>query len=208
MKIMRLESGNGLNDVIYDNYRFFNYDLFLSFVSTMIKLEKFKTLNKIYRSSFIVTKKYNNKAEPINFIDFRKYNYTLNEFKNRTINPKRVSVVADLIKKYSTIIKFEENKSSDILSYYMSIIYPANSGFVDTWYPETSCYNSWYFDLFPKIISKRYFEKIKFLFNVEDIKSYKELINQVKDKDDTQRGYYKIPKIENGLNFENVGKYE
>ncbi len=205
---IRLTSGNGLNDVIYDNYCFFNYDLFLSFVSTMVKLEKFKTLNKIYRSSFIVTKKYSNKAEPINFIDFRKYNYTLNKYKNQTINPKRVSVVADLIKKYSINIKFEENKSSDILNYYMSIIYPSNLRFGDPWYPETSCYNSWYSDLFPKIISKRYFEKIKFLFGVEDIKSYKELISQVKDKDDIQRGYYKIPKIEKGLNFENVGKYE
>jgi hypothetical protein len=205
---IRLESGNSLNDVIYDNYRFFNYDLFVNFVSAMLKLEKFKTLNLIYRSTFIVTRKYNKKAEAVNFVDLRKYNYTLNEFKNQKINPKRVSVVADLIKKYSTIVKFEENKSSDILSYYMSLIHPPNTGFVHNWFPETSCYNSYNFDLFPKIISKRYFEKVKYLFNVENIESYKELINRVKDKDDIQRGYYNVPKVENGMNLENVGKYE
>lgn len=203
-----LESENSLNDMICDNYRFFNYDLFLSFVSTMIKLEKFQTLNKVYRSSFIVTRKYDKKAEAINFVDFRKYNYTLNAFKNQTIYPQRISVVADLIKKYSTVIKFEENISSDILSYYMSLIYPANPTIEYTWYPETSCYNAWYLGLFPKIISKRYFEKIRFLFDVEDIKSYKELINKLQDKDSVQRGYYRIPKIELGLHFEDVGKYE
>ncbi len=205
---IRLESGNSLDNLIYDNYRFFNYDLFISFVSVMVKLEKFKTLNLIYRSSFIVTRKYNKKAEAVNFVDFKKYNYTLNEFKNQKINPKRVSVSADLVKKYSTIVKFEENKSSDILSYYMSLIHPSNTGYVQNWFPETSCYNSLYFDLFPKIISKRYFEKIKDLFNVESIQLYKKLINVVRDKDDIQRGFYKIPKIENGLNIENVGKYE
>tara|TARA_R110002049_G_scaffold308805_1_gene514136 strand:+ start:140 stop:1594 length:1455 start_codon:yes stop_codon:yes gene_type:complete len=206
---IRLESSNGLNDVLNDNYRFLNYDLFLSLISVLVKLEKFKTLNLIYRSSFIITRKYNNKAEAINFVHFRKYNYTLNEYKNQTINPKRISVVADLIKKYSTVVKFEQNKNSDILNYFMSLIYPTDTGFVDTWFPETSCYNSWYdTELFPKIISKRYFEKIKFLFNVKDVESYKELINKVKDKDNIQRGHHKIPKIENGLNLENVGKYE
>lgn len=206
---IRLESSNSLNDVLNDNYRFFNYDLFLNLISVLIKLEKFRTLNLIYRSTFIVTKKYNNKAEAENFVNFRNYNYTLNKYKNQTINPKRISVVADLIKKYSTVVKFEQNKNSDILNYYMSLIYPKDNGFIDSWFPETSCYNSWYnTELFPKIISKRYFEKVKFLFNVEDIESFKELINKVKEKDNIQRGHHRVPKIEIGLNLENVGKYE
>ncbi|MGS2738774.1 toll/interleukin-1 receptor domain-containing protein [Sinomicrobium sp. M5D2P17] len=205
---IELEPGNSFNNIINDNYRFFNYDLFLNFVSVMIKLEKFKSLGIIYSSSFIVTRKYNNKAEPVNFVDFRKYNYTLNEHKSKGINPKRVNVVADLIKKYSTVVKFEENISSDILSYYMSLIYPPKRGYADQWFPETGYYNSGYSALFPKIISKRYFEKIKRLFNVDNIESYKELINQVKEKDNVQRGYNKIPKIENGLNLENVCKHE
>lgn len=206
---IRLESNSILNDALNDNYRFFNYDLFLNLISVLVKLEKFITLNLIYRSSFIVTKKYNNKAEAENFVNFRKYNYTLNEYKNQTINPRRISVVADLIKKYSTVVKFEQNKNADILNYYMSLIYPQDTGFVDYWFPETSCYNPWYnAELFPKIISKRYFEKIKFLFNVEDVESFKELINKVMEKDTIQRGHHKVPKIENGLNLENVGKYE
>ena len=205
---INLKSSNGLHDVIYDNYRFFNYDIFLNFISVMVKLEKFETLNSIYRSTFIITRKYNNKAEAINFVVFRQYVYTLNEYKNQNINPKRISVVADLVKKYSTVVKFEENKSSDILCYYMSLIYHANTGFTKNWYPETSCYGSWSFELFPKIISKRYFEKIKRLFDVDNIESYKILINQLKENDDFQRGNYNVPKIENGLNIENVGKYE
>jgi hypothetical protein len=204
---IRLESGNSINDVINDNYRFFNYDLFVSFVSVSLTFEKFKTLSYIFKSNMIVIRKYNRKSEIVNFNDFRKYNYTLNEYKNQNISPKRISVVADTLKKYSTIIKFEENKSSDILCYYMSLFYPSSSNYVEFWYPETSCYNSWHFELFPKLISKRYFEKIKHLFEVDNIEEYKKKILQVTEKDSMQRGNYKVPKIEIGLNIESVGSH-
>lgn len=206
---IELEASNRLEYIINDNYRFFNYDLFLNFVSISLKLEKFRTLNFIYRSTLIITRKYNNKSEVANFILFRKYNYTLNDYKNQSINPRKVSVVADLIKKHSTLVKFEENITSDILNYYMSLMYPNESGFEDYWIPETSCYNGRRLELFPKIISKRYFEKTKALFNVSEIEEYKSKILKLKEIDTIQRGfYYRIPEIDAGLNIENVGKYE
>ena len=204
---IRLESGNSLNDVINDNFRFFNYDLFVNFVWVLLKLEKFKTLNYIFKSSLIVVRKYNNKSEILNFEVFRKYNYTLNEYKNQSINPKRISVVADFIKKYSTVVKFDDIKSADILCYYMSLIYSSNSQFREHWYPETSCYNSWNLELFPKIISKRYFEKIKSLFDVNNLDEYKAKISQAAEGDTRLSGHFRVPKIDIGLNIQNVGSY-
>ena len=204
---IRLESGNSLNDLINDNYRFFNYDLFISFVSTLIKFEKFKMLNFVFKNNFFVTRKNNSKPEISNFVILRKYAYTLNEHKNQTINPKRISVTADLIKKYSTLIKFEENIASDVLIYYMSLIYPDKSSYLGNWFPETSCYNSWYKELFPKLISKRYFEKVKLLFDVTDVEQYKAKIKEIANTENIQRGHFNIPSIQIGLNIENVATY-
>ncbi len=205
---IRLEAGNSLNDLINDNYRFFNYDLFLSFCSVLLKQEKFENLNFIYQANLILNKPYINKPDVTNFVDYRKYNYTLNEYKNQSVNPKRISVVADMLKKHSTVISFEDLKRADILNYYMSLIYPANKSYGDYWFPETSCYNSRGIDLFPKIISKRYFERIKYLFDVKNIEEFKSIINQTKEKDKIQRGFFKIPYIDRGLNLEDVGTYK
>ncbi|WP_284652596.1 toll/interleukin-1 receptor domain-containing protein [Flavobacterium terrisoli] len=203
---VRISSSNNLQDAINDNYRFFNYDLFISFVTVLLKNERFKTLNFIYQNNFFVTKRDTAKPEVLNFTMFRQYVYTLNEFKNQSINPKRVSVVADLIKKYSTILKFEDNITSDLLNYYMSLFYPAKSSgfFRHDWFPETSCYNSWNYELFPKIISKRYFEKIKYLFDLNDVNEFKKKISELAEKEKPERGYYRIPNIKEALNFENV----
>jgi len=203
---VRLTSSNNLQDAINDNYRFFNYDLFISFVTVLLKNEKFKTLNFIYKNNLFVSKTHMPKPEISNFTTFRQYIYTLNEFKNQSINPKRISVVADFIKKYSTIIKFEDIITSDLLNYYMSLFYPSKStSFIKTdWFPETSCYNSWNYELFPKIISKRYFEKTKPLFEVNDVTEYKNKILELAKIEKRGDGYFRIPNIKEALNFENV----
>jgi len=204
---INLEVSNSLDGVINDNYRFFNYDLFLSFTSVLLKFEKFKTLGFIFKSTFIIHQKRYNKTEVVNFIIFRKYNYTLNEYKNQRISPRRVSVVADFIKKYSTLINFEEIRVSDVLIYYMSLIYSIESVQYNNWHPETSCYNPWGFDLFPKIVSKRHFEKYKYMFDVNNIDEYKSKISKVIDKDKSNRGHYNFQKIEVGLKINDVGKF-
>lgn len=205
---LRLVSGTGLNDLAVDNFRFFNYDFFLSFSSILIENNKFKLLAAIVQTDFIVVRKWNKKAEATNFQEFRKYNYTLNEFKNQSVNPKRVSVVADLIRKYATILKFENLKRADIVLYYISLFYPNKTAFSEKWFPETSCYNSFHFEVFPKIISKRYFEKIKFLFDVENVEELKTKLEELEEKDNIQTGYFKIPSIKSGFKFEEMGIYK
>jgi hypothetical protein len=202
-----LYSGNSLNDMANDNYRFFNYDLFLSFSTILLLNEKFYLLAFILKNNFILIKKYR-QTELVNFVHFRHYNYTLNEYKNKSLNSKRISVTADLIKQYATILKFEDLKRTDILLYYISLFYPSketySSGY---WFPETSCYNSYTIEVLPKLISKRYFEKIKILFDVENESEFKAKIEMLNEKDSLQRGYYGVPNIKAGLNFDNVGTY-
>ncbi|PZT98089.1 MAG: hypothetical protein DI622_22665, partial [Chryseobacterium sp.] len=160
-----LVSGNSLDSLSHDNFKFFLYDLFLSIISTLIKYEKFEEISILVKNNFIISRK-SGKTDVVNFVKFRTYNYTLNEFKNRSINPKRISVVADKIKQYATIMNFKDLKEADLLLYYLSLFYPGKNQFFKYWFPETSCYNSFDVTILPKIISKRFFEKVKIIFNV------------------------------------------
>ena len=198
-----LYSSNSFDYLANDNYRYFNYELFLSFSTILLINEKFDLLSTVLRSDYIVTKTRYGRTEASNFVNFRHYNYTLNEFKNRD----RVSVTADLIKQNATILKFDDLKRTDVLLYYMSLLYPNKSTFNNSWFPETSCYNSYPTEILPKLVSKRYFEKIKILFEVKNESEFKKKIEVIIEEDNYRKAYFNIPKITVGLNIDNIGIY-
>lgn len=92
----------------------------------------------------------------ITYVEFQKYNYTLDRFSN-------------LIRESATLLKskmdgklFEEMVEADILLYYLSLVYTKTEEVYDMWYPELSIYN-FCFTILPKLVSNRYFEKAKIL---------------------------------------------
>lgn len=207
---MQLLSGNSMDSLAQDNFKFILYDLFLSVISLLMKHEKFEEVSILVKNNFIISRK-NQRTDIINFVKFRTYNYTLNEFKNQSINPKRISVVADKIKQYATIINFKDLKETDILLYYLSLFYPCKDGFFKYWFPETSCYNSFDISILPKIVSKRFFEKVKVIFDVSSADELKSKIEnlEITDKEfqnKSNRFYNNIPFIKNGLHYENISE--
>jgi len=206
---IQLVSGKSLDSLSQDNFKFFLYDLFLSLITLLIKNEKFEEVSMLIKNNFIISRKYD-KTDIINFVRFRTYNYTLNEFKNQSINPKRISVVADKIKQYATILNFKDLKETDILLYYLSLDYPSKH-FFKYWFPETSCYNSFDINVLPKIVSKRFFEKVKILFDVNSANELREKIDNLEKIDNefqshSDRFHYTIPSIKNGLHYENIAE--
>ena len=204
---LRLDSGNAINELVIDNYRFFNYDLFLNFASTLIKNQNYKLLADIVKTDFIVTRNWNRKADATNFEEFRKYNYTISELKKQKLKSNRTSLVADLIKKYCTLQKFEDLVRTDIILYYLRLFYPNKIQFNEQWMPETSVFASRDIEIFPKIISKRYFEKIKVLFDVESAEQLREKIDSLEDKDDARSYKYRLPRLRYGLKYDELAKY-
>jgi len=204
---LRLDSGKSLNDLRVDNFRFFNYDLFLNFSNSLIKNQRFKLLAAIVKTDLIVTRKWNRKAEATNFEEFRKYNYTLNEFKKQKLNSNRISLVADLIKQHCKTPKFEDLIRTDIILYYLRLFYPSKIRYNESWVPETSALASSQIEIFPKIISKRYFNKIKVLFDIDSVEELKEKILSLEDKDDIKSYNYRVPRLHYALKYDELAIY-
>lgn len=196
---------NQLDSLIFDHYRYFNYDWFLSISHVLIKAERFDVLNAILKCHYCVVKKRHmiKSVDEISFTRFNKYNYTLNIYKNEINNTRRYSIVADTIYNNATNLSSDDLIKTDILLFYLSLIYPSNSDFENYWYPDCSVYNR-SIAILPKLASKRYFEKVKVLFGVKSLEEYKQLVSSLKVPDNLYDGHHMIPNIQRGLSIEDV----
>ena len=182
-----------------DQYRFFNQYLFINFATLAIKNERFDVLAEAVHKRFIISGK--GQAASVNYIRFKEYNYTLNEYKN-TSSPKRISLTADYIIKSSPLVK-EDLVAADILLYYLSYKYHGDDFLDKYWYPELSTYNQ-RVAILPKLVSKDYFESFKQLFEVADAEGFKKEIAALKASNDVGRVYL-VPAMEDGLMVDKIG---
>lgn len=183
-----------------DNYRFFNYELFLSFTAIMLKHERFDIIKKVIDTDYcILSNRLGRQIKALNFAEFQKHNYTLDYYKNKGFSSS--SQVAILMNNYGGE-KFDSWIEVDILLYYLSLIYGKSGDRTSMWYPTLSIYNR-AFEILPKIASMRYFEKAKVMFGVGDKDSFKTLL--VRTKDELQRdAYHRIPNLKEGLSYDKV----
>ena len=184
-----------------DNYRFFNYELFLSFAAIMLKYERFDIIKEVVDTDYcILSNRLGRQIKALNFAEFQKHNYTLDYYKgNNGYSPS--SQVANLMRNYGGD-KFNTWVEVDILLYYLSLIYGNPGDRMSMWYPTLSIYNR-AFEILPKIASMRYFERAKVMFDVGDKDSFKTLL--VRTKDELQRdAYHRIPNLKEGLSYDKV----
>mgnify|MGYP000515106752 FL=1 len=183
-----------------DNYRFFNYELFLSFTAIMLKHERFDIIKEVIDTDYcILSNRLGRQIKALNFAEFQKHNYTLDYYKNKGYSSS--SQVAILMNNYGGD-KFASWVEVDILLYYLSLIYGKPGDRISMWYPTLSIYNR-AFEILPKIASMRYFEKAKVMFDVGDKDSFKTLL--VRTKDELQRdAYHRIPNLKEGLSYDKV----
>lgn len=200
---INLYEGENLRDMSFDNYRYFNYDLYVSLSALLVKEEKFAILKELVcRHYCILTDSYVRRMNEVSFMHFRSYNYTLNKYKNNRNGGGRVSVVADEVKRNSKNISFHDKVSADILLYYLSLMYPSNNMMERFWFPELCPYNN-YVEVLPKLASKRYFEKAKILFDVATVQEFKTKITSYEEPN-IRDGYRRVPAMKAGLSFDSV----
>lgn len=199
-----LYEGNTLDSISFDNYRYFNHDLFLSVATLLLHREQFDMLHELVSHHFcIVEERRMSYPQEVSYMRFRTYNYTLNKYKNDRRQLRRVSIVADMMKANAAKVKFEDMVRTDLLLYYLSLLYPSKDMFERYWYPELSAYNQ-QFVILPKLASLRYFNRAKVMFGVDTIEQFKNLLSSIKEPE-LRDGYHNIPNAVKGLSFDEVG---
>ncbi len=205
----RPENVQSYTDVDYDNYKFFTYELILNFVAILLKLKKYKEVSNFINSQYFYRHPSSSELTHNGIEIFDTYPRVLDEIRNKRLNLRRVSLTADLIKARSTRldISFEEIKQADLVLYYISQLHGGRF----SWFPRTSVYNSRgsAVEIFERMVSLQHFEKIKGLFDVQNIDMLKKIIAEYVEKNkDRQRGHswdYYISQLENIINPNKIG---
>lgn len=157
-----------INDFYYDynnHLQLFLNEMFLYLITILLKHEKYEIVAFLLKNNYGVEQDYPGiEFKPFNNL-FNNYNRYLDEHRNGRLKLNRVSVSADLIKERATnhIITFEDIIETDLLLHYCGLLMHKTF-----WFPRLSIYNSR--SGRPKIIqrmkSKRFFEKVKPIFNI------------------------------------------
>ncbi len=202
---VNLYTGTSADVLRNDHYRYFNQSLFISLTALLLENHCFEALADILHTKYLVFYKSYGMVRDVNFMRFREYNYTLNEFLN-TGSSKRLSVTADNIYKYAGGASFGKLVKADILLYYMSLWNSSSEMLDPYWYPELSVYNRERYIL-PNLVSRKYFDEAKVLFGVENVEQFKKLLDQTKDPLE-RGGIYRVPQLRDGLMYSSVGSVE
>jgi len=178
-----LESAyNAVNSKIQDLYYDYNnhlqlflYEMFLYLISILLKHDKYDCIAFLLKNHYGAEHEHYDLDFKLYSQTFNNYNKYLDEIHNGRLKLNRASVSADLIKERATnhTITFEDILETDTLLHYCGLL--MHNTF---WVPRLSIYNRGSGK--PKIIqrmkSKRFFEKVK---PILDVNSKKELLEKV-----------------------------
>ncbi len=175
--IFRPEPVQSWTEVDFDNYRFFNYELMLSFITILLRLKKYSDAGYfIYSQYFHRSDTGEQRQSSIEI--FNRHVRSLDEYRNNRLGLRRVSVTADLIKARAIHkeVRFEDLQQTDLVLHYVLQL----RGDRFEWFPRTSVYGGRGsgIDLFGRMVSERHFEKMKALFDVNTVDELKSLVEQ------------------------------
>ena len=167
----------------FDNFKFIIHELFLYAVAILIKLERFQQAAVLLSQRYYVPG-YSDYGRDVmvSFFIFRQYIKSL-EYRNERLNLRRLSLRADLLKErcQKTGIDFRYLMQADFVLFIKGELY--SERVFDIWWPETLLYLGHFpgpFEIFARAESKRYFEKMKCLFDIQSPDEFNLLLKKYK----------------------------
>lgn len=206
-----------INTQLNGNHIYFiSEEIFIHTLALILKHEEFEYFGHIVNNPFFIYQNGASKLEAVNFLEFNEPIFMF-EHRNKRLKLNRVNLFADTIKQRSTndLIKFEDLQEVDVLLYYISCLQrldkvQTNKSWYPYWFPNLSCYHLYQYSSIDKIISQRYFDKFKIIFQIN---SKEELIEKIKLLDSEniasiERFHYRFPDIKQIFSLEKIGTYK
>ena len=199
-------SMNSYNEMWFDNVKYMNQELYLYFITILIKSSEFDEIE------FFLTEKYFTRSirgqKIKDFTEFNSYISVLDERRKNRLKLNRISITADMLHDSANVkgISFDSLMQTDFILCIRSIL--NLNDYYSRWFPRTLVYKSRWdseaFELFLRAESKSHFEIVKKLLL---IKSKAELVEKLSAADKAYnlqnwRFDYDIIPFESYLNLE------
>lgn len=177
----------------YDNFKFIVHELFLYAIAILLKFERFNQTALLLRQHFYMPGNSDyGRDVMMSFHIFRKYTSSL-QHRNERLKLRRLSLRADLLKErcQGIGIDFRYLMQADFVSFMRAEIDSMRGDKYSEWWPETLLYLGHYhsgFEIFARAKSRKYFDKIKCLFDINEPKDLSDLLAEYSE------GKRKLPK--------------
>lgn len=176
----RPESISSWSEWDFDNLKFIVQEIFIYFLATLLKYERFSATNLFLSQQYYVPGRSDyGKNVMINYDAFRSYLKSLDHRNNR-LKLNRLSVHADLIEQrsQSSGIDFRYLMQADFVLFMRAEILQTDD--YSRWFPDTLVYIGRFhsaFEIFARASSKSYFEKVKSILGINSPSDLKDLMD-------------------------------
>lgn len=206
----------GINRTVtkYD-YEFYDYvlwEIFICTISVLLYYEKFKEIYTILTHSYFINISQNNDNKEFkSYIFIRKYfEFLESKCKPKTKNPNLLTLSGDILVKREKkpIITKENLSNADIVLYQLSEILELSSNQMGYyWFPLTYVYHNYTQNIWKKLKSKKYCNKILPLFGATDINELKKLISSMSKRQEVgySNCFNKAPTILRSIKIDKIG---
>jgi hypothetical protein len=204
------KTNSGISDPYHDfnnHLQIFLNEIFLYTATLLLKYEKFHELETLLKRHYAIERQNGTIEFESYCTTFNEYCQYLDRYRNNRLDLKRVSVTADIIIERATnkLLTSNDLIDTDLLLHYAGLLL-----FKQSWFPRLSVYRRYWGTpiIVQKMQSKRFFEKIKILFNVVDENELSEKISRLEQNIyDGVRGIrYNFPPIFNVFDFQKINK--
>lgn len=170
----------------FDNFRFFIHEIFLFTITIGLKNEKYKFVEELLYSGYFFQGRFDYKKEAQRFDELYNYVEIFDQYYKQTYSKNYFSPMADLIiKRLPDNISLDDVINADLIVHYIASLENLR------WFPITYVYrtrDNGKFEIFNRLVSLRHFEKVKVLFNVNNVKELQDKIVAFQTADKKQDG--------------------
>lgn len=171
----------GSNYYDLENFSFIFQELFLYTIAICLKNKNYNLVEELLYSKFYFIDGYSGKTETKSFTEIYRYTENIERYLQRDF--KKISGFGHLvITNLSDKLRKEDIIFVDSLCYFISDLYP-NNNHGDTWFPRLYIYKDRYstYDFFDRLSSKRHFEKVKTIFNIDSKEEFQNILTEYKN---------------------------
>ena len=164
------ESQGSFNEVWFDNFRFFNREMFPYFIGTLVKRRRYEIADHFLAETYFFETRYESKRG--RFDEFDQHVPSLDRVRNKRLQLRRVSVTADTVmaRVEGGLLTSKEVMQTDLILSARAFLDQEKAGI--RWFPITLVYHEELggkdFDLFLRAQSPTRFSPIGTLLNVRD----------------------------------------
>lgn len=185
-------------DSEFEVYDFLIWELFISTTAICLHYEKYLELYRILSHTYFLKENYfNNSLKAYNYTKFRAYCETIEtKCKEKCSNPNLYTLMGDILSKREKkpILTKESLSNADLVLYQLFPLLDLDSDEYDYWYPLAYVYHRGAQNIWQRMKSKEYCEKVKVLFGVKTTEELKIKVGKsVIDRNMRYSGCFEAP---------------